>query len=414
MPKFEYTAKSDTYSLPQEANDSSGLVAKPRPDRTLQRRLDMLVQQRRAEIKTYVKQPRFSRKPIGYQFSFLEKYQPNHSYYLTVALRNHLHGVGQCSPTPGGAPGAFAREHFTDLLIDFAWASSALEGNSYTREETAAVIDSGRTRDGKSAAESQMILNHRDALDYLIKEPDHASLNSDTIIALHAFLSSGLMADPRGCGRLRSAAISISNTVYSPPSDPKRIESLFANVIGRAAQIRDPFEQAFFLLVHLSYLQPFESVNKRIARLAANVPLIQANLCPLTFVSVSDEAYAEGLLGVFELNRVELLLDFFIDAYEKSCNAYLAVSTTDDFSLKYRDLVRAVVTIMLRHGQQASEEAVRHCIPSAVQKEDQDKFVGLILSEFQSMHAGNAIRFGLKPSEFLAWQQTALKNAKSN
>jgi Fic family protein len=276
------------------------------------------------------------------------------------------------------------------------------------------VIDSGRTRDGKSAAESQMILNHRDALDYLIKEPDHASLNSDTIIALHAFLSSGLIADPRGCGRLRSAAISISNTVYSPPSDPKRIESLFANVIGRAAQIRDPFEQAFFLLVHLSYLQPFESVNKRIARLAANVPLIQANLCPLTFVSVSDEAYAEGLLGVFELNRVELLLDFFIDAYEKSCNAYLAVSTTDDFSLKYRDLVRAVVTIMLRHGQQASEEAVRHCIPSAVPKEDQDKFVGLILSEFQSMHAGNAIRFGLKPSEFLAWQQTALKNAKSN
>jgi Fic family protein len=221
------------------------------------------------------------------------------------------------------------------------------------------------------------------------------------------------MADPRGCGRLRSAAISISNTVYSPPSDPKRIESLFAYVIGRAAQIRDPFEQAFFLLVHLSYLQPFESVNKRVARLAANVPLIQANFCPLTFVSVSDEAYAEGLLGVFELNRVELLLDFFIDAYEKSCNAYLEVSTTDDFSLKYRDLVRAVVTIMLRHGQQASEEAVRHCIPSAVQKADQDKFVGLILSEFQSMHAGNAIRFGLKPSEFLAWQKTALKNAKS-
>lgn len=114
----------------------------------------------------------------------------------------------------------------------------------------------------------------------------HAGLTTDTIIALHAFLSDGLMADPTACGRIRKHAVEIGGSVYMPVALPQRLEELFGIVVHMAAEIEDPFEQAFFLMVHLPYLQPFEDVNKRVSRLAANIPFIRHNLCPLSFIDV--------------------------------------------------------------------------------------------------------------------------------
>ena len=79
------------------------------------------------------------------------------------------------------------------------------------------------------------------------------------------------------------------NSVYLPIAMPQRIEELFGIVMSMAAEIADPFEQSFFLMVHLPYLQPFEDVNKRVSRLAANIPLIQHNLCPLSFIDVPQQ-----------------------------------------------------------------------------------------------------------------------------
>jgi len=61
-------------------------------------------------------------------------------------------------------------------------------------------------------------------------------------------------------------------------------------------------------MVHLPYLQPFEDVNKRVSRLASNLPLIRENLSPLSFVDVPEQAYVDGMLGVYELNRVESIM----------------------------------------------------------------------------------------------------------
>lgn len=91
-------------------------------------------------------------------------------------------------------------------------------------------------------------------------------------------------------------------------------------------------------MLHFSYLQPFEDVNKRVSRLAANLPFIRENLSPLSFVDVPERAYIEGLLGVYELNRIELLRDVFVWAYERSCARYSAVRQ----SLGEPDLIRFV------------------------------------------------------------------------
>ncbi|MDO9201273.1 MAG: Fic family protein, partial [Hydrogenophaga sp.] len=131
-------------------------------------------------------------------------------------------------------------------------------------------------------------------------------MQTDTLIALHAFLSDGLMADPTAVGRLRRCAVEIGGSVYLHMALPQRLEELLGIVVQMAAEIADPFEQAFFLMVHLPYLQPFEDVNKRVSRLAANIPFIRHNLCPLSFIDVPQQAYVNAMLGVYELNRVEL------------------------------------------------------------------------------------------------------------
>lgn len=361
-----------------------------------------------AEIKAYVRQPVQGRRPIGYNIEFLDAYRPNKTWYLPDKLRGQLHTLGR-SPVDQAPAGTFARDILNRLLIDLSWASSRLEGNTYNRLDTERLIRFGEAAEGKDAIETQMILNHKTAIEYLVHDADRVAINAETIIAVHALLSDGLLADPMTCGKLRNRAVEIGGSVFLPIALPQRIEELFGIVLGMAAEIQNPFEQAFFLMVHLPYLQPFEDVNKRVSRLAANIPLIKGNLSPLSFIDVPERAYVDALLGVYELNRIELLRDVFVWAYERSCQQYVAVKSQlvppDTFRLRYRAALAEAVCSVVRSGLPATIEAVRQAMPASVVPDDQDGFAKLVLDEFKTMHAGNAVRFGLRPLEFDAWKQ---------
>ena len=361
-----------------------------------------------AEIKAYVRQPRALRPPVGYKLEFLEQYHPNHTAYLPPGLRDQLHALGR-SPADHTPAGTFARDILNRLLIDLSWASSQLEGNTYSRLDTERLIEFGQAAEGKGALETQMILNHKQAIEYLVLDPAHAQLTPDTIIALHAFLSDGLMADPAAVGRIRRRAVEIGGSVYLPVALPQRLEELFGIVVQMAAEIQDPFEQAFFLMVHLPYLQPFEDVNKRVSRLAANIPFIRHNLCPLSFIDVPQQAYVDAMIGVYELNRIELLRDVFVWAYERSCQQYVAVKQNlvppDIFRLRYRQALTEVVAAIVKNDEAASRDVVSAKMPTTVAELDRDHFIQLVLEEFAALHPGNAVRFGIRPLELAAWQE---------
>ena len=295
------------------------------------------------------------------------------------------------------------------LLIDLSWASSQLEGNTYTRLDTERLIEFGQAAAGKDALETQMILNHKAAIEYLVRDTEHVGINPVTVVALHAFLSDGLLPDPAACGRLRNRPVEIGGSVYLPIAMPQRIEELFSIVLEMAAEIQDPFEQSFFLMVHLPYLQPFEDVNKRVSRLAANIPFILHNLSPLSFIDVAQQDYVDGLLGVYELNRVELLRDVFVRAYERSCQQYVAVHQQlvppDAMRLRYRNQLSKLVAAIVRTNATADEATIRAHLPETLPEGDRERFIALALDEFNTLHAGNAIRFGLRPLEFAAWRE---------
>lgn len=272
-------------------------------------------------IQWRVKRPIESRKPIGYKWEFLDTYQPNDTFYLSESERQHLHNMGKTGILD--APGTYALQIFNRLLIDLSWNSCRLEGNTYSLLETKKLLAISTTSAEKQKKEDAiMILNHKKAIKFFVESREYIGINSHTILHLHTLLSNNLLGNERSQGRLRSIEITIGKSTYTPLKFPQQIEECFRLILSKAHSIQDPFEQAFFLMVHLPYLQPFEDVNKRVSRLSANIPLLLHNLKPLSFIDVPQNEYITGILGVYELNRIDLLKDIFLFAYERSCSTY--------------------------------------------------------------------------------------------
>lgn len=360
-----------------------------------------------ASIRSQIHRPLLQRQPVGYQREFLGNYQPGTTFYLPEALRLQLHEMGRTSVNERPA-GTYARNILGRLMVDLSWASSKLEGNTYSRLDTQNLIEFGQIAKGKDIIETQMILNHKAALEMLIESADEVDFDAFTFKNLHAVLSQDLLPDPQSSGRLRRRPVDISGTVFHPLALPQVIEDCFTLLLTKAKAIPDPFEQAFFLMVQLPYLQPFEDVNKRVSRLGANIPLFQNNLCPLSFIDVPEQAYVEGTLGVYELNQTELLRDVFVWAYERSCQRYLAIAQTvvepDPLKIKYREA--------LIKGVQAIVKGLHHPTPAVIAQitqnyaapADQAAFSELLTAALLQLHEGSIARYRLRRSEYIAWQ----------
>ncbi|HLZ78581.1 MAG TPA: Fic family protein [Sphingomonas sp.] len=357
----------------------------------------------------YVRQPVAARQPVGYDRNFLDGYRPNESFYLSQRDRDHLAAVGKPKIEPTAA-GTYAKQILNRLLIDLAWNSSRLEGNTYSLLDTRRLLDFGEAAEGRGQLEAQMILNHKDAIEFLVANADDIGFNRYTILNLHALLANNLLADPTAVGRLRHIIVGIDGSAFHPLEVPGLIEEGFDQLLATAAAIDDPFEQAFFAMVQIPYLQPFDDVNKRVSRLAANIPMIKANLAPLSFTDVPGDLYTRATLGVYERNDVALLRDVFLWAYERSAARYAAVRQSlgepDPFRLRYRnglrDLIRDVVRAPM--DRQAARAHLVEMASEAIPEGDREQFVEVAETELLGLHEGNFARYQIRPSEFAAWR----------
>ncbi len=157
------------------------------------------------EIRTVITRPLSKRRPVGYDTSFLGSYQPNATYYLPAETRRRLAAIGQVGITDLPA-GTYLRQILDRLLIDLAWNSSRLEGNTYSLLETRRLLELGESAEGKATQDAQMILNHKAAIEMLADQAEEIGFNRYTLCNLHALLSDNLLSDPAACGRLRAAA----------------------------------------------------------------------------------------------------------------------------------------------------------------------------------------------------------------
>lgn len=355
-----------------------------------------------------IRKPLQRRKPVSYQHAFLDGYRPNVSHYLSEQERSHLATLGAGSiDEPAGT---FARQLLKRLLIDLSWNSSRLEGNTYSLLETRRLIQFGAAAEGKAGLEAQMILNHKDAIEFLIEGAEDIGFNRYTLLNLHALLSNNLLPDPDASGRLRTISVGIGKSVYQPLAMPQRIAEYFDQLLATAQAIRNPFEQALFILVQLPYLQAFDDVNKRVSRLAANIPFIKHNLVPLSFIDLPKNSYTEAVLAVYELNRIEPLKEVFIWAYERSAAYYQVIRQTlgepDAFRLRYREELKLLVSKVVveclnrRNALKHLHQWAKENIPA----EDRNEFQEKAEVELLSLHEGNIARYRVRPSQFNSWQ----------
>lgn len=358
----------------------------------------------------YISKPLTARTPVGYDQEFLRAYEPNKTFYLTADQRNHLQGIGQVEAVVRPA-GTYAKNILNRLLIDLSWNSSRLEGNTYSLLETKRLIELGEIADGRDLTEAQMILNHKAAIEYIVESAEEDRITFQEICSVHALLSENLLGDASASGRLRTIIVGIAGTTYLPLENAHLIRECLDLFIEKVNEIKDPFEQSLFSIVHLSYLQAFEDVNKRTGRLVANIPLIRKNLKPLSFTEVQQSAYVTALLGVYERNNVSLIRDLYVWAYTRSSQKYTAIQQSmgepNVLKLKYRTVVNDIVRSMILEQIPGSQlvrrihESINNKIPEA----DRAALFNLMETEFLNLHEGNIARFKVLPSEFQAWKE---------
>ena len=176
-----------------------------------------------AVIRAHLKVTCNRRKPVSYRREFLDRYIPDTTFYLGATDRQRLRDAGQPDIPPLPA-GTYARRILEQLLVDLSWASSRMEGNTYDILETERLIRFGREAVGKDRKDAVMILNHKEAIQYVVEHLDSVTISRRDLCNIHALLADGLLADPGMAGRLRRMPAGITHSSYRPLGDQFEIE----------------------------------------------------------------------------------------------------------------------------------------------------------------------------------------------
>ena len=352
-----------------------------------------------AVVRAHLAVPYERRRPTTYRKHFIDQYLPGKSAYLPETDRLRLHEAGR-SRSPELPAETLSRRILERLVVDLSWASSRMEGNTYSIVETEMLIQAGREVSDKDRKDAVMILNHKEAIRYVVDNLSDIAIRTSDITNIHALLSDGLLADPAMAGRLRRMPAAIGKSSYQPLDDLFTIQEEFDILIEKAAAIRDPFEQSFFLLVHIPYLQAFEDINKRTSRIASNIPLLKSGLAPMSFLTMNDTDYIDGIIGAYELNNTSLLREAYLEAYITSAANYKTlraeVDVPDKAALTYREFVRTAVRQCVLHWKAFKPERVMAlATESNIPEEDREQVVRYVEREFHGLHEGNAIRYRL-------------------
>ncbi len=356
-----------------------------------------------AAVRAHLRTPGHRRPLVRHDPGFLDAYVPGLSFYLEDADRRMLAEAGSQVGQPVPA-GTYARRILEQLLIDLSWASSRMEGNTYDILETEHLIRFGKAAEGKDRKDALMILNHKAAVQHVVDHLDEIGPTRRDILDIHSLLAEGLLGDPSMAGRLRATPVGISHSSYMPLNDAVAIDEEFDVLLEKARAIDDPFEQSFFLLVHIPYLQGFIDINKRTSRVASNIPLLKAGLAPMSFLTVDDETYIGGLIGVYELGNVALLREAFVDGYRRSARNYhvlqAEIDTPHKAALVHRDFVReAVRHSVLEAGAFRSDDILGMARARGIPEDDLEDVVAYCRQEFRGLHEGNLVRYRLRPED---------------
>ncbi|MGN0860889.1 MAG: Fic family protein [Candidatus Spyradosoma sp.] len=205
------------------------------------------------------------------------------------------------------------------LGIDLSWKSSQIEGNTYTLLETERLLRERKEAKGKTHEEAVMLLNHKAAWRFLTKNRDYLkTLTISGIEDVHSLLVKDL-----GVGRnVRVGRVGITGTNYRPLDNEFQIRDALHDFCALVNARGNVFEKTLFVLLLLSYIQPFYDGNKRTARIVGNALLLAEDCCPLSWRTIDSLDYKEALLVFYEQNNLRPFKDIFMEQFEFAAKTY--------------------------------------------------------------------------------------------
>jgi len=232
--------------------------------------------------------------------------------YLNSLQKKHTANVSELNEVT-------YKKELERLAIDLSWKSSQIEGNTYSLLETEHLLKEKETAAGKTKDEAVMLLNHKDALDFIIENPNYiAPLTIATIENIHSLLIKELGVDRN----IRKRKVAISGTNYMPLDNEHQIKEALMDLCNVVNNRDNTFEKALLLLVFISYIQAFDDGNKRTARIVSNAVLMSNSYCPISFRTVDAVDYKKAMLLFYEQNNITAFKKIFIDQFEFAVNTY--------------------------------------------------------------------------------------------
>jgi Fic family protein len=255
----------------------------------------------------------------NFNFQIITEVLSNHSVFseneldkLSKTQNRHIENISQLSDLE-------YNKELERLAIDLSWKSSQIEGNTYSLLETERLLKEKETASGKTKEEAIMLLNHKDALDFIIENPDYLNpLSVSKIEDIHSILTKELSV-PRN---LRKRRVGISGTNYRPLDNEFQISEALGLSCDLINNKKNAFEKALLAIVLISYIQPFMDGNKRTARIVSNALLMKENHCPLSFRTIDSIEYKKAMLLFYEQNNISHFKEIFISQFEFAVNTY--------------------------------------------------------------------------------------------
>ncbi len=205
------------------------------------------------------------------------------------------------------------------LAIDLSWKSSQIEGNTYTLLETELLLKEKQTASGRTKDEATMLLNHKEALDFILLQPNYINpLSVSRIEDIHSLL----VKDLNISRNIRNGRVGISGTNYKPLDNSFQIREALEDMCQLINSKGNVFEKALLALVLISYIQPFSDGNKRTARIISNAILINNQYCPISFRTLESIEYKKAMLVFYEQSNINPFKRVFMNQFEFAVNTY--------------------------------------------------------------------------------------------
>jgi len=255
----------------------------------------------------------------GYNFDLIPKVLSNVNLFTEHEMLELNALQAQFSKNYGSLSDDQKRKEMERLGIDLSWKSSQIEGNTYSLLETEKLLKEKKTASGKTKEEAIMLLNHKDALDFIVAHPDYMEhLTIAHIEDIHSLLIKELGVDRK----IRTRRVGITGTNYRPIDNEFQIRKALQQTCDLVNARSNIFEKALFVLVLLSYIQAFNDGNKRIARITSNAILIANGYCPISFRTVDSVDYKKAMLLFYEQNNISAFKQIFIEQFKFAVETY--------------------------------------------------------------------------------------------